>query len=482
MSLSQEGGVETLEVHPGELVDAFERALDNRSRGLASRLRLHPGVYREAISVPTERSVTGTEAITLEAVVPGQAIISGADVFTNWQCEGGLCTHAWPYDWGASPNPYDAIDVPELARRRELVVVNGDNLPQVLSHGALKPGSFFVDEANDKLYLYPPQGVNLAAATVEVGVRDVLYKANSVSHVTLRGLHFRHAASAFERSAVEIGASHMLLDRVMIAWNGQVGLTLRGKAITVLASVMNHNGNSGLTAYKGRNLLLEDTEASHNNWRGHSVGYVSWDVGNKFARVHDVAIYRHKAVGNFSRGLWFDWDIEDVWVEELYACDNLVDGLHFEAAQGPITIKNSTFCNNGEYGVLANGAFNVTLENNRLEYNALDQLHLARGRRSLENWETGETYDLLGLAHWTVTGNTFSAQGAVESQADPILFNIRLYEEEWRHFLKTSTLNRNTYQQPDADAMFRFGGEEPLSFAEWQKATGSEGESKFNGD
>src|SRR5690606_7250001 len=110
---------------------ALQQAVRNRVNGSGTRVVLLPGTYR-SILMP-EWTDPGAAPIVIEAAQPGTAVISGADVWDDWSCSGSTCTHSWQYDWGTAANPWAGdVDIGPLARRRELVIVNGKNLEQVL--------------------------------------------------------------------------------------------------------------------------------------------------------------------------------------------------------------------------------------------------------------------------------------------------------------------------------------------------------------
>ncbi|MBA3915624.1 MAG: hypothetical protein H0X25_17555 [Acidobacteriales bacterium] len=66
---------------------------------------------------------------------------------------------------------YDVSFTFRLVLRREILFVNGVGLTQVLSLGQMQQGSFFVDEANALIYIWPKDGTNISSADVEIGTR-----------------------------------------------------------------------------------------------------------------------------------------------------------------------------------------------------------------------------------------------------------------------------------------------------------------------
>ena len=147
----------------------------NNRAGVATRVVVRAGTYREAVKLNRWRSSTDAP-ITLEA--QGEVVVSGSDVWTGWTPTGqaGVVARAWPHRWGVTPLPdgwadwWAANHIDAVVQRREMVFVNGQLLRQVLSADALAAtaGSFFVDEAAGQVYLRPPAGTQMATATVEV--------------------------------------------------------------------------------------------------------------------------------------------------------------------------------------------------------------------------------------------------------------------------------------------------------------------------
>src|SRR5690606_31273497 len=165
--------VGTLE-SPMTLRSALLRAVNNRVDGRGSRVVLLPGIYRSTL-IP-EWTDPGASPIVIEAAEAGTAIISGADVWGDWSCSGSTCTHAWPYDWGVASNPWAGdVEIGPLARRRELIVVNGQNLGQVQSMGDLNAATFYVDEGANRVTVQLPFGVDPDEALIEIGVRARLF-------------------------------------------------------------------------------------------------------------------------------------------------------------------------------------------------------------------------------------------------------------------------------------------------------------------
>ena len=465
----------------------FSVALANRGQGKGTCVLLQPGTYRKSLVERIEGGSSG-KRIVIESVVPGEAVISGSDVWTGWSCSSGVCEKAWPYDWGTSTET-DGQTIGKLALRREMVFVNGKNLNQFMTKAELtsnENGSFSVDEGANKIYVKLPSGVDINKATVEVAVRDTLFKTSFVDDLTLRGLVFQHSAAGFKKDgAVTLYfQKRVTLDNVTVEWNGNRGLFLTsGSDYTIRNTTMKYNGSSGLEGNELIDLLMEDTESSYNNWRGARGGYYTWTI-EKFLHVHGALIKRHKAVHNFSRGLWFDSDMMDVVIEDAYSCDNRSDGLHIEAVQGPVTVRNSTFCDNDEHGVHLLASVGVILENNTISGNDWNAIEVVGGGRDRVNFKTGEKYKLYNK-DLTVRNNRISSSAVHPDKKKGLLWRVGLYGSEFNDFKTTSTFGDNIYTHSSTDTGKVFGISEysygdPITFGEWKNKMGQDSTSTFS--
>ena len=445
----------------------FERALGNRRKNLGTRVLLYPGTYREGVDHYHDSS---GPLIVIESVKPGEAVISGSEVWTDWNCSAGVCSHRWPYNWGLEET--SDSNKSTLSRRREMVVVNGTNLDQTLSKSELTAGSFYVDEGADQIFVKPPSGVDLSSATVEVATRKKLFEATKLDNLVLKGLVFQHAVSI----AIQIqNQQDVLLEGVKMQWNGHRSFHLSlAEDITFRDTTWTNNGGD-MGAWKTRNLRWERTEDSYNNWRekrGRKGEYGGDD--NKFFLAHKVTILNHKAVGNYSHGLWLDTDMEDVLIDGLHACDNSASGFKLEASVGPIKVVNSTMCNNGRGGIIVNGTHNLIFERNTVENNEDTQLYLWNGPRDFVNFETGIKY-VLELENWTVKNNTIRGKG------DQLMWKIAAHVEPSQRFFGTSDIDHNRYAQPDKADVFKNYGLKGLNmtFDEWRSMTSGDAGSSF---
>ena len=115
---------------------AVEAALANKQKGIGTKVLIQPGVYRQSIIAKIKAGDTDAPLV-IEAVETGKVIVNGSDVWVGWQRKGeqNIYTHAWPYDWPATTNPWAegyGVQMGPILLRREMIFADGGHLKQVL--------------------------------------------------------------------------------------------------------------------------------------------------------------------------------------------------------------------------------------------------------------------------------------------------------------------------------------------------------------
>jgi len=428
------------------------------------------GTYREAVE--WNRSGSTTDApIVFQASPLKSAIISGSDIFTDWvkEPQTNLYSHSWTKNWGVPGTLGESSG--EVARRRELVFIDGELLTQVTSFNALTDNSFYVDETADKLYIQTTSNPN--NSRVEVGIRQGIFKVNQLKNLTVKGIVFQHDTTPADKWAVIFnGVENVLVEDCDFLWNTWGGLRFQsGNNVTIRRIKANHNGGKGTEVFRTTNLLFEDSEMSYNNWRGFAGDFTGWSVaGSKHLRIHGAVYKNLIAIDNKARGFWLDFDSQDIVFDGLIALGNMEGGLGVEANQGPIAIRNSVICDTTVFGgILASNSENITLENSVLGHNQTGQIR-PRGTngRPVDNWETGVTVDLFSK-NWTANNNIIFGSGKNEL--------LWYYADSGGDlFLSTYTGDNNIYWNTSQD-VFRLQGDN--DFQTWQQMTGQEQNSVF---
>ncbi len=399
------------------VAEAVYQAFDNRLQDLSTHIIIKPGVYREQIRVIGRWQ--GAAPILIEG---GEGVIlSGSDVWGGWETDQQnpqIYTRRWPYDWGYAPNPWESFgeyaQMQPIVQRREMVFVDGILLKQVLTRPELEEGTFFVDEAADRIWMWPYATVNMRTALVEVAVRPELLFFDGVSNVGIKGITFQHAASIADGAPLGFwGCQNILIEDSAFLWNNWKGVFVRECAdVRIVNSRMDNNGDGGMTIQKINGLVVENVSARRNNWRGALAEWRGWSSGQKFLNIHGGVIRNFIAEDNASIGLWLDYDNVDVVVEGARLCRNYAAGILIEANVGPITVRDSEICANYAEDNFAGGLYvthseNITLQNNLIYANEAAQIRVREENpfRTVTNWETQESVEAT-FRNWTLTGNT----------------------------------------------------------------------------
>jgi hypothetical protein len=472
----------------GELpVKTITRALQvalayNRQR-LGVKIVIHPGVYRESITLRQDTDAP----LILVATEKGQAIISGADVWRDWQrtATPNEYRHDWPFTWGVTARnsaiPADRR-FDDIGRRREMVFVNGYALQQVLSRAALRDNTFFVDEMNHSLYVRTAPEISITAVKIEVSLRSPLLSANGVANIVLRGLTFQHANTPYHTQTVRFDhSSRILIEDCRFDWNNWGGLHFeQSRNVTVRRSTANHNGAVGMDAGFGKNFLFEENETSYNNWRGASGGFTGWEVaGLKHLFIHDALYRAHRAVANLASGMWFDSGNVNITLVDARIDGNMVDGLYVEANHGPITVHKSIICHNGRWGVLVANSRKVTVKQNILYANAACQL-VEHGGRSVRTIEDSETHEDVRLTSgdWSVSHNIVVGT----SETEKLFCSNQGRSEDsasWSAFRRSLVSEDNVWFNPYLQEVFALPGGRQVSLGTWRVVLGQDANSLF---
>lgn len=453
---------------------AIDQANSENQQGVGVKVIVKPGVYREAVTIGSYRS-TGA-ALTVEAAVAGAAIVAGSDVLTGWNARGdGVYTHAWTANLGACAVPSGwPTTFSEVARRTEMLYIDGVPLTQAMSLSALRRGTFFASEAGNTIYAYPDASVDMANATVEAGMRPQTLKISGRSNIAIRGLVFRHAASCINSSGVTVnGSTNILLDSVQALWNNWGGIGIYStNNLTVQNSVASHNGGIGITTARDQNALLNFNETDYNNWRGTQAALFDWGMGGtKLMYMRNTSVQNHFSYNNQAQGLWFDTDNENITIDNATLSGNGMAGLQLEANQGPIKLQNSSICSNGA-GVNLLNSQSVTIQNNKLFDNGGTGIYdpgeiFVAGYSNghpITDWLSGLFYSLF------TTGTVLSGNTIQNASPGQEVFGTYLNAGDWAQFASSLSASNNTYYDGAAPASFSLVNGKKVDFPGWQAA------------
>jgi parallel beta-helix repeat protein len=472
-----------IEVSPLKTIGAaVSQALTNNGNGTGTRILINPGIYRERLDLIGNGSTSGPPII-LQAQTPGSVVLAGSDVWPDWApSDGGTYTHSWPYRWGLAPYPdgwEGAVSLADIVRRREMIFVNGTSMTEVLEQGSLRAGSFFVDEQAGTVVVEPLAQTDMSSAVVEVSTRTDLLNINGMQNVVVRGIVFRHENSFLESGGPLqiINSANILVDGCQFVLNSAGLGILTSDRITVRETTSNSNGFSGMAGYHVTNSLFTDNETSYNNWRGEQGNFLNWSTaGARFLLAHHDVFQRHKATGNYAVGFWLDTDNVDVLIQQCTLENNLLDGVFFEATEGPVQLTSNTVDNNGGSGVFLGNTAGTLVNGNTVFNNAGPEVMTSGdpGGRWVQNFETGQVYPNNRTSNLTLTGNVIYSGNGAQS-----LMGTTLDQDDWGVFLGSLVSDQNQWFNAGTPIVFQIVNGQLETLPQWQNTTGQDSHSLF---
>jgi hypothetical protein len=386
----------TLTPAPGELEAATLTARAEHKLNRSVCVVLQTGAtYREQFILPFESGLTAAP-ITLDL---NGATISGADVFALSPAGDGLLSAVWPHNLGDIADPWPTLNYDRVLLNREALFIDGTPYVVVNDPAELADGTFIVDEAADLITIDPyPQ--HESATTAEITVRPLnrsplnafgrgLVYFDGRGTVTVRNGTIQRANGAVQESAaggVNGGTtSNWTFENLTLRENASGGL---GICCTNNITWRNvdavDNGIQTLGLHNLRDVLIEDSDLTGNNWRGawptpgFPQGFRGWAAGTKFGAISNMTVRRWTAVKNAHHGFWLDWDNDNILVEDLVSAGNGARGVFTESNDGPITYRRALVCNNAIAGFSHARSNGITVEDSAVFDNVGAQ-HLFTG-------------------------------------------------------------------------------------------------------
>jgi hypothetical protein len=485
------------------------QALSEAANHQVAEIIVNPGTYRETISLPREFGENSSRTLVIEAAHASTAIIDGADQWTGWVPNGdGTYSLPWSYTWGYAPQPFTVSGGPAigcLGLRREMVFIDGFQLTQVLQGPLTQAGTFFVvdgqsdSNAGDScpalsgalraISIRPPAGTNVSSADVEVAVRDNLFTASAAGaqNLELKGLVFQHdnnGANISGFGAIRISgdnANHeganILLDGVTARYDNWQGLVLSANLdITVRNSTFTWNGENGVEVYRPLNFLFTGNAVTYNNWRGSQGGLTGWDAdGMKVVKAHSMEVDDVAFDNNFTGGLWFDTDNENLCIARDSFNENATNGLYFEATQGLVLISRSIFYKNHGHGLQSANSARITVRQSTLYDNGGDALFIGGSAsvRDVSNWQhPSDAYHLL-TQDWVLDGVNFAAGPDTAPGSALIGTSLSTIDS----FASTLLSDYNDWFAPNSSALFNVPGQGDHTLGGWHSLTGQDAHS-----
>ncbi len=337
----------------------LKHAIENAPAG--STLVLRGGDYRDLNfqKIPVQ--------LTLQAYPHEKPWIKGSVVVPEWVADnnagGAIWRHdGWTYQFPKSiGNEYIDPKFP-LADNRDMVFINDQALVQVDSLHKVRAGRFYVDYANDKIYIgNDPTDKKVESTRYEKAfVHNVLIPEKMV----IRGLGFAH----FADSPISFQSRRILVENNTFAWNGRTGVSLQVWQDGVFrGNTARYNGLCGVSGNFASRTLVEGNLVSNNNVENFRKAWAA--AGMKVINTRDLIVRDNVFENNNANGLWLDVGVKNVKVVRNTVRFNGGIGIFFEISNGALIAGNLSV-NNGNGIMIANAAnakiYNNTLANNNM--------------------------------------------------------------------------------------------------------------------
>jgi hypothetical protein len=338
---------EVLHVSPEPLANLLGDKQHRTINSAASRVKpgdvvkIHTGVYREQVYIST--SGTAQNPIRFEAAPYAHVVVTGADRLLDWTKEGAaeenIFSAPWPHQlrtW-AGKQTYPEDKWHELIGRTEQVFVDSYEMRQVLKREQLARGTFWVDETNKRLFVWPSNNIKLGSSIegdppVEASVRPILWE-QAGDYVQVRGIRFRYAANQAQGGAANFKGRNAVVEDCIFERTNTVGASFRRHRCRNSPLHVSGQRPVGL----GR---LQGAQAAHDQFADAQQQHqeLQPQLGSRRQQDRDGARRRSskRAASKITAGvgLWFDIGLENTTVRNCLFANNENVGLFYEIAYG----------------------------------------------------------------------------------------------------------------------------------------------------
>jgi parallel beta-helix repeat protein len=379
-----------------------------------STIIVRAGAYHESISAVGKQ-------VTLQPYPHEQVWMKGSVVVSTWTKESSP-TVAWRHDnWtnqlchGSCVSTAAIVDPSfPMAGYPDQVFVDGmPGLKQVGSRGAVRPGTFYVDNNSHKLYV----GSDPAGHTVESSDLPIaLQLGGAASGSVVRGIGIAQYGSNQDYShnpaAVIVTGSNITLEANTIIQSAGSNIAAYGASMVLRNNYVSQSGFNGVVGNNSDNILVEGNTFSYANLENFLLGgSASGAAGVKLCSAHGLMIRDNVFDHNTGAGLWLDVSDYNATIIRNLASNNVRNGIFFEIS-GTAVIASNVLIDNQLHGVKISGSTNVRIFNNTFVHNEseLGIYEDPRHNTNSSDLALGITWDTANVA---VENNLFSnATGA----------------------------------------------------------------------
>ncbi|CAN5481251.1 hypothetical protein BH23BAC1_BH23BAC1_23910 [soil metagenome] len=255
--------------------------------------------------------------------------------------------------------------------RRGLIFQDGKRLMQLATFEDLVrlPGSFWVDETGEKVYLHPFEGKDPHQAFLEITAHQHLFKPVNpgTSFIRISGLQFAQAGNGFPRVGVGavfvFGGDHWIIENTTVSQVNSVGIEIGARIKEVQASTKEENqkakdhagnfivrnntiydcGTGGLQGHTLRNSLVENNHIYNIGWQDVET---YWESAAIKLLINEKTLLRNNHIHDVEAAcaIWLDWDNKNSRITGNLIHDigpTYGGAVYIEASQHPNMIDNN---------------------------------------------------------------------------------------------------------------------------------------------
>jgi hypothetical protein len=233
-----------------------------------------------------------------------------------------------------------------MAAHPDQVFIEGVAQKQVASAAQVVPGTFYIDEAADKMILgSDPSAKAVRASTLQRAV--TIRGPKSV----LRGIGIRrYAPSMPDMGALRVDdvATGVTLQDVSLTDISTMGMSAVATGLNLTRVTSSNNGFIGIQVTYADGMKASSVLVSDNN--SENFNYTPAAGGFKVVRSRNVSVDSSVIRDNKGTGLWFDESVYDATVTNSTITGNYHHGLMFELSEKAV-VANNFIARNAQAGV-----------------------------------------------------------------------------------------------------------------------------------
>jgi hypothetical protein len=327
-------------------------------------------------------SAVASRTVTIQNY-PHEAVwLDGSVIVTGWTASGTTWVKAgWTKEFSSMMGGDATLKARfvdssfPMAADPDEVFVAGAQLKQVGSAQQVTAGTFYIDDAGDRIVIgTDPTGKQVRASDLPQALR--LNGDNSI----VRGIGIRAYANGYEvKGAVDVRGTGGQVENVTINDVATIGLSLSGAKKLVSQVTVRRAGMLGIGGNLTDNSVIQNSIATDNDSEGFKPEPVSG--GMKFTSARTITVRNNETNANGrGTGVWMDVSSLDITMVNNTANDNRKYGLEAEISARGIFANNLTW-NNKEAGIILFDAGGFQVFNNEIGGSNWHGLKLAQDQR-----------------------------------------------------------------------------------------------------